>query len=163
MLADLRRRVTATKWPDQLPGTTWEYGADISKVRELANYWQKKKYNWRAQEARINRYDQFTTQIDGQTIHFIHERSPRAEAVPLMLIHGWPGSILEFLALIEPLTHPKDSSTPAFTESSQKPVPAHDDLVAAHRNGAIRRGTSRPKIGYSPVQRIKDDGLTWHN
>ena len=113
VLTDLRRRLAETKWPDQLPGTTWEYGADISTVRELANYWQK-SYDWRAQEARINRFDQFTTEIDGQTIHFIHERSPRANAIPVMLIHGWPGSFLEFLALIEPLTHPKDSSTPAF-------------------------------------------------
>ncbi len=113
VLEDLRRRVAETKWPDQLPGTTWEYGADISKVHELADYWQK-GYDWRAQEARINRFDQFTTEIDGQTIHFIHERSPRADAIPLMLIHGWPGSILEFFALIEPLTHPKDSRSPAF-------------------------------------------------
>ncbi len=113
VLADLRRRLAETKWPDQLPGTTWEYGADISKVRELANYWQK-DYDWRAQEAQINRFDQFTTEIDGQTIYFIHERSPRPDAIPLMLIHGWPGSVLEFFALIDPLTHPKDSSTPAF-------------------------------------------------
>ena len=113
VLADLRRRLAETKWPGQLPGTTWEYGADISKVRELANYWQK-DYDWRAQEALINRFDQFTTEIDGQTIHFIHERSPRTDAIPLMLIHGWPGSIVEFLALIDPLTRPKGSSTPAF-------------------------------------------------
>lgn len=113
VLADLRRRLGEAKWPDQLPGTTWEYGADISKVRELANHWQK-DYDWRAQEAQINRFDQFTTEIDGQTIHFIHERSPRANAIPLMLIHGWPGSVLEFFALIDPLTHPKDSNTPAF-------------------------------------------------
>jgi epoxide hydrolase len=113
VLADLRHRLSETKWPDQLPGTTWEYGADIKKVRELANDWQK-NYDWRAQEAQINRFDQFTTEIDGQTIYFIHERSPRTDAIPLMLIHGWPGSILEFFALIEPLTHPKDSSTPAF-------------------------------------------------
>ncbi len=113
VLADLHRRLAETKWPDQLPGTTWEYGADINKVRELANYWQK-DYNWRAQETQINRFDQFTTEIDGQTIYFIHERSPRTDAIPLMLIHGWPGSILEFFALIDPLTHPKDSSAPAF-------------------------------------------------
>jgi epoxide hydrolase len=113
VLADLSRRLADTKWPDQLPGTTWEYGADIGKVRELATYWQK-DYDWRAQEARINRFDQFTTEIDGQTIYFIHERSPRTDATPLMLIHGWPGSILEFFAVIEPLTHPKESSTPAF-------------------------------------------------
>ena len=113
VLDDLRRRLAETRWPDQLPGTTWEYGADIGKIRGLANYWQK-DYDWRAQEARLNQLGQFTTEIDGQTIYFIHERSPRSDAVPLMLIHGWPGSVLEFLALIEPLTHPKDSSTPAF-------------------------------------------------
>jgi pimeloyl-ACP methyl ester carboxylesterase len=113
VLTDLRRRIAETKWPDQLPGTTWEYGADIHKVRELADYWQR-GYDWRAQEARFNRFHQFTTEIDGQTIYFIHERSLRADAIPLMLIHGWPGSVVEFLALIEPLTHRKDSNTPAF-------------------------------------------------
>jgi pimeloyl-ACP methyl ester carboxylesterase len=113
VLADLRHRLSETRWPDQLPGTTWEYGADIGKVRELANYWEK-DYDWRAQEAQLNQFHQFTTEIDGQTIYFIHERSPRTDAIPLMLIHGWPGSILEFLALIDPLTHPKDNNTPAF-------------------------------------------------
>jgi epoxide hydrolase len=113
VLIDLRHRLAETKWPDQLPGTTWGYGADIKKVRELAEYWQN-GYDWRAQEAKINRFDQFTTEIDGQQIYFIHQRSPRPDAVPLLLIHGWPGSIVEFLALIEPLTHPKDSHSPAF-------------------------------------------------
>jgi pimeloyl-ACP methyl ester carboxylesterase len=113
VLADLRRRLAQTKWPEQLPGTTWQYGADISKVRELADYWQK-GYDWRAQEARLNRFAQFTTEIDGQTIHFIHERSPRAGAIPLLLLHGWPGSIVEFLAVIQPLTNPPDSQSPAF-------------------------------------------------
>jgi pimeloyl-ACP methyl ester carboxylesterase len=113
VLIDLRRRLADTKWPDQLPGTTWEYGADIKKVRELAEYWQS-GYDWRAQEAKVNRFDQFTTEIDGQQIHFIHQRSPRPDAIPLLLIHGWPGSFLEFLALIEPLTQPKDSHSPAF-------------------------------------------------
>ena len=113
VLIDLRRRLAETKWPDQLPGTTWEYGADIQKVRELAEYWQN-GYDWRAQEAKINRFDQFTTEIDGQQIYFIHQRSPRPDAIPLLLIHGWPGSIVEFLALIDPLTRPKNSTTPAF-------------------------------------------------
>ncbi len=113
ILADLRRRLAETQWPDQLPGTTWEYGADIQKVRQLAEYWQK-GYDWRAQEAKINRFDQFTTEIDGQEIYFIHQRSPHPNAIPLMLIHGWPGSIVEFLALIEPLTDPKDRNSPAF-------------------------------------------------
>ena len=113
VLSDLRRRLAETKWPDQLPGTTWEYGADMQKVKELADYWQN-TYDWRAQEAKLNRLHQFTTEIDGQQIYFIHERSPRPDAIPLLLIHGWPGSILEFLAMIEPLTNPKDSHSPAF-------------------------------------------------
>ena len=113
VLIDLRHRLAETKWPDQLPGTTWGYGADIKKVRELAEYWQN-GYHWRAQEAKINRFDQFTTEIDGQQIYFIHQCSPCHDAIPLLLIHGWPGSILEFLALIEPLTHPKDSHSAAF-------------------------------------------------
>src|SRR6202142_4337978 len=113
VLIDLRRRLAQTRWPDQIPGTTWEYGADIKKVRELAEYWQN-GYDWRAQEAKINRFDQFTTEIDGQQIYFIHQRSARPDAIPLLLIHGWPDSIVEFLALIEPLTHPKDSHSPAF-------------------------------------------------
>src|SRR5580698_1949630 len=113
VLIDLRRRLADAHWPDQLPGTTWEYGVDIKKVRELANYWQN-GYDWRAQEAKINQFDQFTTEIDGQQIYFIHECSPRPDAIPLMLIHGWPGSILEFEKLIGPLTHPKDQNSPAF-------------------------------------------------
>jgi pimeloyl-ACP methyl ester carboxylesterase len=113
VLIDLRRRLAEAKWPDQLPGTTWEYGADIKKVRELADYWQN-GYDWRAQEAKINRFDQFTTEIDGQQIYFIHQRSSRPDAIPLMLIHGWPGSIVEFLALIEPLIDPKEKNSPAF-------------------------------------------------
>lgn len=113
VLADLDRRLADTQWPDQLPGTHWEYGADITQVRELAVYWQK-QYDWRAQEARINRFDQFTTEIDGQQIYFIHQRSSHPGATPLLLIHGWPGSIVEFLGLIRPLTEPRDPKAPAF-------------------------------------------------
>src|SRR6202021_1960789 len=113
VLIDLRRRLAEARGPDQLPGTTWEDGADIKKVRELADYWQN-GYDWREQEAKINRFDQFPTEIDGQQIYFIHQRSPRPDAIPLLLIHGWPGSILEFLALIEPLTDPKDGHSAAF-------------------------------------------------
>ena len=87
VLIDLRHRLAETKWPDQLPGTTWEYGGDIKRVRELADYWEN-NYDWRAQEAKINGFDQFTTEIDGQQIYFVHQRSPRAHAIPLMLIHG---------------------------------------------------------------------------
>ena len=83
VLIDLRRRLAEANWPDQLPGTTWEYGADIKTVRELADYWQN-GYDWRAQEAKINQFDQFTTEIDGQQIYFIHQRSPRPNAIGLI-------------------------------------------------------------------------------
>jgi pimeloyl-ACP methyl ester carboxylesterase len=113
VLADLRRRLEQARWPDQLKDAGWEYGADMRKVRELADYW-KTTYDWRAFETRLNHLDQFTTEIDGQQIYFIHARSPRPDAIPLLLLHGWPGSIVEFLALVEPLTHPTDPSMPAF-------------------------------------------------
>lgn len=113
VLADLHRRLAETRWPDQLPGTGWEYGTDIEKVREVADYWQK-QFDWGTQEARINQFNQFTTEIDGQTIYFIHQPSPRPNAIPLMLIHGWPGSIVEFLELIQPLADPKNNNVPAF-------------------------------------------------
>jgi epoxide hydrolase len=113
VLDDLKRRIQQARWPDQLPDTGWEYGADSREVRELADYWRT-KYDWRAFEARLNRVDQFTTEIDGEQIHFIHQRSPRPNAIPLLLIHGWPGSVVEFLALVEPLTNPKDPASPAF-------------------------------------------------
>ncbi len=112
-LADLRRRLAETRWPDQLPGTTWEYGADLTTMRELADYWRD-HFDWRTQEARLNRLHQFTTEIDGQRIHFIHQRSSRADAQPLVLLHGWPGSVFEFLELIGPLTEPHDQNVPAF-------------------------------------------------
>jgi epoxide hydrolase len=113
VLVDLRRRLAEANWPDQLPGTTWEYGVDIKKVRELADYWQN-GYDWRAQEAKINQLDQFVTEIDGQQIYFIHQRSSNSDAIPLMLIHGWPGSVLEFQKLVGPLVRPKDKGSPAF-------------------------------------------------
>jgi epoxide hydrolase len=113
VLIDLRRRLAETKWPDQLPGTTWEYGADIKKVRELADYWQN-GYDWRAQEAKINRLTSSPRKLmDSRFILSISAR-PAPTQYRLLLIHGWPGSILEFLALIEPLTNPKDSNSPAF-------------------------------------------------
>ena len=112
-LADLRARLANAKWPDQLPGTKWRDGPDLATVRDLSEYWRK-EFDWRAEEARINRFAQFVTEIDGQPIHFIHQRSSRADATPLLLLHGWPGSILEFIGLIDDLTSPKDSNLPAF-------------------------------------------------
>ncbi len=105
VLDDLRRRLRQTRWPDQIPGTGWAYGADIGYLRELCLYWES-KYDWRAAEAELNAWPQFTTVIDGQPIHFIHARSPHPQARPLVLFHGWPSSAVEFLKVLGPLTDP---------------------------------------------------------
>ena len=104
-LDDLQSRLDRTRWPDELPGGG-EYGVPRSYVRALADRWRS-GYDWRAVETRINLYPQFTTEIDGQTVHFLHVRSPEPDALPVILTHGWPGSIVEFLDVIDPLTDPR--------------------------------------------------------
>jgi pimeloyl-ACP methyl ester carboxylesterase len=106
VLEDLRRRLVHTRFPDQIEGTGWEYGSPVDTVRELVEYWRD-KYDWRAQEARLNELEHFRTRIDGQSIHFIHARSKHADAFPLLLVHGWPGSVVEFLDVIPRLTDPE--------------------------------------------------------
>ena len=91
--------------PTSCPGGG-DYGVSQSYVRSLADHWRS-GYDWRAVEARINQYPQFTTEIDGQRIHFLHVRSPEPDALPLIVTHGWPGSIVEFLDIIDPLTDPR--------------------------------------------------------
>jgi epoxide hydrolase len=104
-LLDLRRRLEQTRWPDELPGSGWEYGVPLAYMRDLVDYWRG-GYDWRRQEKRFNVYPQFVATIDGQRIHFLHIRSADEGALPLLLLHGWPGSIAEFLDVIEPLTDP---------------------------------------------------------
>jgi pimeloyl-ACP methyl ester carboxylesterase len=107
-LDDLRARLEHIRWPDELPGVGWSYGVPLDYLKELAEHWRS-GYDWRAWETKLNAYPQFTTQIDGQTIHFMHMRSPEPDALPLILTHGWPGSIVEFLGVIGPLSDPRGS------------------------------------------------------
>ena len=102
----LNDRLAHTRWPDELPGVGWSYGVPVSYLKELAEYWRT-SYDWRAYEAKLNAFPQFTTTIDGQNIHFMHVRSPEPEALPLIITHGWPGSIVEFMDIIGPLTDPR--------------------------------------------------------
>ena len=104
--ADLQRRIRATRWPDQIPGSGWAYGTDSEILRPLAEHWAD-GYDWRSHEALLNRYPQFTTRIQGEDVHFVHARSPHPDALPLILTHGWPGSFSEFTHLIGPLTDPE--------------------------------------------------------
>ena len=106
VLDDLRRRLASTRFPDQIEGTGWEYGIPIDYLRGLVEYWRE-QYDWRAQEARLNALPHFRTRIDGQSIHFVHARSAHADAFPLLVMHGWPGSIVELLDAIPRLTDPE--------------------------------------------------------
>jgi microsomal epoxide hydrolase len=105
VLIDLRDRLARTRWPDQIPGTEWDYGTEESVLRELCDYWRN-IFDWRKAEASLNQWTQFETEIDGVHLHFIHARSPEPDAFPLVITHGWPGSISEFLKILGPLTDP---------------------------------------------------------
>jgi epoxide hydrolase len=105
VLEDLRYRLHHTRWPEAEPVDDWSQGTPLDYVQELCTYWAD-TYDWRDREARLNRFDQFTTEIDGLDLHFVHHRSPHDDALPLILSHGWPGSIVEFHKVIEPLTDP---------------------------------------------------------
>lgn len=102
---DLRTRLERARWPDQLPDAGWEYGTERETLRSLCDYWRE-EFDWAAFDARCNAFDQYTTTIDGQRIHFYHVRSPEPSATPLLLSHGWPGSVTEFLDVLGPLTDP---------------------------------------------------------
>ncbi|MGD0700368.1 MAG: epoxide hydrolase family protein [Trebonia sp.] len=104
-LDDLRDRLGRTRWPDELPGVGWDLGVPLDYLKGLAEYWAS-AYDWRGQEADLNEFAQFTTVIDSQNVHFLHVRSPEPEALPLLITHGWPGSIAEFLDIIGPLADP---------------------------------------------------------
>ncbi|MFF8863919.1 epoxide hydrolase family protein [Streptomyces sp. NPDC015139] len=104
-LDDLYERLDRTRWPAELPGAGWEYGVPAGYLRDLVRYWRH-TYDWRAAEAELNRWPQFTTTIDGANVHFAQVRSPEPDATPLVLTHGWPGSIVEFLDVVGPLTDP---------------------------------------------------------
>ena len=106
VLEDLRSRLARSRLPDQIAGTGWEYGVPIDYLRDLVAYWRD-KYDWRTQEARLNELPHYRTRIDGQSIHFIHARSKHADALPLLIVHGWPGSVVEFLDVIPRLTDPE--------------------------------------------------------
>ncbi|MFI0466769.1 epoxide hydrolase family protein [Saccharopolyspora sp. 5N102] len=105
-LDDLRARLAGTRWPDELPGVGWSRGVPVGYLKELVEHWRT-EYDWRAHEAELNAHPQFVTAIDGQNIHFLHVRSPEPDATPLVLLHGWPGGVVDFLDVIGPLSDPR--------------------------------------------------------
>jgi pimeloyl-ACP methyl ester carboxylesterase len=105
VLADLKQRLARTRFPGEISSSDWDYGTNLAYLKELVTYWQQ-TFDWRAAERRLNQFDQFTTNIDGIDVHFIHQRSRNPNALPLAVTHGWPGSVAEFTKIIGPLTDP---------------------------------------------------------
>jgi hypothetical protein len=138
-LVDLRRRVAATRWPDQETVSDRSQGVQLAKIQELVRYWGT-DYDWRKAEAKLNALPQFVTNIDGLDIHFIHVRSRHPNALPLIMTHGWPGSIFELLKVVGPLTDP-----PAYGGRAEDAF----DLVLPSMPGY--GFSSRPQvIGWNP-------------
>jgi pimeloyl-ACP methyl ester carboxylesterase len=113
VLADLRERLARTRWPEPIPGAEWDYGAKVDTLRELCAYWRD-GYDWRAQEAQLNEIPGFMHEVDGVDLHFWHVRSSAPDAFPLLLLHGWPGSIYEFHHVLGPLSDQFDLVVPAL-------------------------------------------------
>jgi pimeloyl-ACP methyl ester carboxylesterase len=105
-LDDLGERLARVRWPEAIDGAGWERGVPVGYLKDLVEYWRT-GYDWREQEAQLNKYPQFLTEIDGADVHFLHVRSAEPDATPLLLVHGWPGSVVEFLDVIGPLTDPR--------------------------------------------------------
>jgi len=105
LLDDLRQRLAHTRWPDEIAGTDWTYGTDLTYLQSFCESWQQ--FDWRAVEARFNQWPQVLTTIDGQQVHAINARSPEPNALPLIITHGWPGSVAEFIDIIDPLRDPR--------------------------------------------------------
>ncbi len=169
VLADLKVRLRNSRIPDALPddGRTggWTYGTDIAYLKQLVSYWRD-QFDWRAQERALNRFEQFTTTIDGLTIHFLHRRSKQPNAFPLLITHGWPGSFVEFAKIIGPLTdpaahggRPEDAfdlvipSIPGFAFSDKPREPGYDPA----RIGALE-AKLMARLGY---QRYGVQGGDW--
>ena len=126
-LVDLRRRIAATRWPERETVADQSQGVQLATMQELARYWAT-DYDWRKCEAQLNALPQFITEIDGLDIHFIHVRSKHENALPLIVTHGWPGSIIEQLKIIDPLTNP---TAHGGTRSGR--VPRRDSVDAGLR------------------------------
>src|SRR5690348_6610923 len=150
-VADLRRRVNATRWPERETVADDSQGVRLAMMQELARYWGS-DYDWRKCEAKLNALPQFMTEIDGLDIHFIHVRSPHQDALPLIVTHGWPGSIIEQLKIIEPLTNPTAHGADA-SDAFHLVIPS----LPGHGFSAkpIETGWDPPRIGRAWVELMK--------
>jgi pimeloyl-ACP methyl ester carboxylesterase len=134
-LKDLRARLLATRWPDQIEGSGWDYGMDTAYLKELVAYWAS-DYDWRAQEKKLNALHNYRAEIDGIKIHFVHERGKGPNPIPVLMLHGWPSTYVQFLKIIPLLTDPAAHGAPG--------APSFDVVVA-----------SLPGYGFSDIPREK--------
>ncbi len=163
-LDDLRHRLTRTHWPDELPDVGWDYGMPLGYIQRLVEYWRA-GYDWRTWEAKLNEHPQFTTEIDGQKIHFLHVRSPEPDALPLVLTHGWPGSIVEYLDVIGPLADPRaHGGSPADAFDLVIPsLPGFGFSGPTHETGWNRYRTAKAwaalmgRLGYARYGAVGND------
>jgi hypothetical protein len=147
-LDDLRRRLRATRWPDPEPVDDWSQGIPLAYLKEVCATWAD-DYDWRKTEARFNAYDQFKAEIDGVGIHFLHVRSKHVEAYPLIVTHGWPGSIVEFLEVIGPLTIPPPTAARRRTPSTSSCRRCPASASPASRRSPAGRWRRSPTPGPS--------------
>jgi microsomal epoxide hydrolase len=159
VLADLRERLRRTRWPDQIPGSGWTYGTDLAYLRELVAYWID-RFDWRRQEAGLNRFHQFRAEVDGFGLHFVHERGRGPKPLPLLISHGWPGSFVEFTDIIGPLTDPATHggdpadafdvvapSLPGYGFSDIPKEPGMDVMRVAALFAGLMEGLGYPRYG----------------
>jgi pimeloyl-ACP methyl ester carboxylesterase len=143
VLSDLRSRIRATRWPDAAPGDAWSEGTDLAYLRDLLDYWAD-GFDWREQERRLNACHHFRAEIDGVDVHFVHERAPHAEGIPLILTHGWPSTFAEYLPLVPLLTDPGGHGIdgPAFDVVIAS-LPGYGFSERPARTGVTIRDTAR--------------------
>ncbi len=160
-LRDLHERIDRTRWPESETVDDWSQGVPLARAREWAAYWRG-SYDWRATEARLAELPQFRTEIDGLGIHFAHARSPHPGAMPLLLSHGWPGSLVEFLDLVRPLTHPDDPADAFHVVCPSLPGFGFSDRPAGPGWGVERIArawaTLMARLGY---ERYAAHGVDW--
>ena len=135
VLADLKRRLERTRWPDEIPGSGWDYGANLGYLKELVDYWRD-GFDWRAQERLVNSFPQFKAEVDGLGIHFVHVKGKGPRPLPLVISHGWPGSFFEMYKVLGPLTDPASHGGDPPTPSTWWCLPCRG---TASRTG-LRRG-----------------------
>jgi pimeloyl-ACP methyl ester carboxylesterase len=145
VLRDLDERLARTRWPDQLPGTAWSYGADTAYLRELVAYWQD-DYDWRAQERALNRFEHYRAAIDDTRIHFVHMKSRDPNAIPVLLLHGWPSTFLQMLDIIPMLADPEAHGLPS--------APSFHVVAASLPGFGFSDVPLRPGVGFATTAEL---------